>query len=342
MHPLITKILWAVMGLNVIALVVVAIAFFASTAGRNVDTMESGWMAILFIAGVVVIALGAAFLHFGKSNFSLIMSGFFAFLPLGILLSILASNYLPSFKRNLSMAEFYYQDKSQRKIAEAIENGDVAAVKQLIQGQELNITGTPHKDGDSLNYLQFAIRLRSTPTEKFQEEPNLAIIKMLIAAGSNPTLALPEGIRRLPQDVIRLLLDAGADPNTHGFVKSGPLLFEAIGQTKTENDIAILLVQKGARCNVRNAEGNTPLMFAALNAGTSERWQDTWRLIRYLIEKANADYTFKRPDGVSFSSITQSIHKKAIEEKVIMPADFYAVLKIIENDPEQRISRNTL
>ena len=239
------------------------------------------------------------------------------------------------------MVVFHYKGKAQRVIAEAIERGDVESVKQLIQGKDLNVPGVPVSGGDSLNYLQFAIRLRSNPAPAFQEAANEAIIRLLIGEGSDPTSALPEGIRRLPPDMISLLLDAGADPNTHGFVSSGPLLFEAIGRTKEENDIAILLVQAGAQVNVKNAEGNTPLMNAANNAGTSERWADSWRMVRYLIEEAHADYTCKRPDGVSFSSIIKGIHQKSIEEKVAMPADFDAVMKIVENDPEQVKQKGT-
>lgn len=335
MYPLINKILWAVIGLNLAALVVVAVAFLIGTAGRNVSSMESGWMVVLFIAAAAVIALAALPLYFGKSTFSLVISGVFALLPLAILLGFVISNYASRFSRKQTEAEFYFKDKSQRAVAEAIATGDLALVKQLIQDKDINIPGTPDAGGDRLNFLQFAIRLRSNPAPTFQPEANAAIIRMLIAEGSDPTSALPEGIRRLPLDMIALLLDAGADPNTHGFVHADPLLFEAIGPGKSENDIAILLIQKGADVNPINAEGNTPLMFAANNAGTSARWADIWRLARYMIEEAHADYTYKRPDGISFPVILNGIRQKAIEENVTMPADFDALMKIIGNDPER-------
>lgn len=332
MHPLLTKILWTVISLNLAALVIAAIAFLFSTGGRNVSSMEWGWTIVLLIAALAVITLSALLLYFGRSTFSLILSGLFAFLPLTILSSLLVSNYMPAFSQKETLAEFYYRDRSQRMVAEAIERGDLETVKKLVEGKNLHVAGTSKSGGDSLTYLQFAIRLRSNPAAAFQQEANAAIIRYLIQQGSDPTLALPEAIRRLPHDMIVLLLEAGANPNTHGFVSSGPLLFEAMGRTKEENDIAILLVESGAEVNLRNAEGDTPLMYAANNAGTSERWADSWRMILYLIEQAHADYTYKRFDGVSFSSIVRGIRHKATEEKVSMPADFEAVMKIVGAD----------
>lgn len=339
MHSLVIKILWTLIGLNTAALVIVAIAFLLSTNGRNVSTMESGWMVILFVVAIIVILLAAAPLHYGRSTFSLIVAGFFALLPLVVYLSVLVSNHLPKFGQAKTMAEFYYKDPAQQRIADAIEKGDTALVKELIKGQDLNIKGTPEKDGDSLSYLEFAIRLLSRREATFQEDANEAIIRILIAQGSATTPALSQGIRYLSPDIISVMLKAGGDPNTRSLVSGNPLLFDAIGTEKRRNDIAIQLIQAGALVNSKNAEGYTLLMFAANNARTSALWADSWRVIRYLIEEARADYTYKTPENVSFISIVKWIQQMAIEEKVTMPADFDAIVRMVENDPEQT-SRN--
>jgi hypothetical protein len=329
---MITKILWIVIGLNCTALAIATIVFLLSTSGRNVDSMESGWMTILFISGVVVLLLAAVPLRLSQSAFSLSFSGFFAFLPLAIGMYSLISNYMPSFKKQETMAEIYYRDDTQQGIAAAIEKGDTVLLKELIKGQDLNIQGNRVWDWDGLNYLQFAVRLRSNGDPNFDEKANDAAIRILIDKGSDTTPALAEAIKRLSPELVSLLLDAGADPNTSGFTNADPLLFEATGASKRECEIAKLLVKKGALVNSKNSDALTPVMFLANNAGTSDHWAECWPFVRFLLEDAHADYSYTRTDGLNLKSIITSIQSKALEEHVTMPADFQAVVKILEND----------
>ena len=322
---MIIKIIWSLVGLNATALVVALIYFLIDSQGRNVDSIESGWTVIVFSLGVGIILLAAIPLYVGKTPFAMYFAAFFAALPLVIGLCVLISNNLSSFKKQETMAEIYYKDKTQQAIASAIEKGDVALLRNLIKGQDLNIQGNRVWEWDGLSYLQFAIRLRSSYDSLFNEQANSEIIKVLIEKGSATTPALPEGIKNLPIDLVTILLEAGADPDTHGFVDADPLLFSAIGQTKEENDIAILLIQKGADVNRKNRSELTPLMFAANNASTGESWKDTWRLVRYLLEEAHADYEYTMADGNNFARIVDSISEKAIQEKVTMAPDFIAV-----------------
>lgn len=322
---MIVKILWALIGLNAAAFVIVFIYFLLSTDGRHVDTMESGWMTVLAIAGLALILLAAIPLRMSQSQFSIIFSGFFAALPLVIFLSFWISNHIPSFGKKETLAGVYFKDKIQRRIAGAIETCDTVMLPIYIKGQNMNIQGNRVWDADGLNYLQFAIRLRSHRNSVFTEKANLAIIKMLIDAGSPTTRALAEGIGDLPVEMIAALLDAGGDPNTYGFVSPDPLLFAAIRPSKRETDIAILLAKRGADVNAKNSENITPLMAAANNAGTSNNWAETWRFILYLLQDAKADYHYKRFDGASFISTIAAIKEKAVVENAILSPGFLAV-----------------
>ena len=333
---MIIRVLWTVIGLNVAALFITIIYFLVETSGRSFREQELGWSIILALVCVVIIFLAAIPLYISQSTFSICFSAFFAFLPLAIWLYNVGADKLPSLKRKETIAEVYYKDKSQRAIAEAIVQGDTVLLKELIRGQDLNIQGNRVWDWDGINYLQFAIRIRNNGNLNIDKEANLAVIEMLVAEGSATTRALAEGIGNLPLETLSMMLEAGADPDTHGFAYADPLLFSAIGASKREVDVAILLVQKGASVDVVNEYKLTPLMYAANNSRASSHWFETWRFVRFLLEEQHVDYTYINPDGASFSSIIDSIRIMAETEKVAMPSDFIAVVDWLERDQKTR------
>ena len=321
------KIIWILIGLNMLALLFFIGAYFVLSNGRNVDTMESGWTFILAGLGLVVILLAAIPLRISQSTLSIAFSGFFAFLPACIAVTVLVSKKITGLKKAPTFAVTYYKSKMQQSIASAIENNDTVLLSHLIKGQDLNIQGNRVWDWDGLNYLQFAIRLRSNPISfPFNDEANIAATRILLANGCNPTPALSEAVKRLPPDKVSLLLDAGANPNIAGFVNPNPLLFDVIGARKEDNDMAMLLVSKGANVNAKYDNDFTPVMFAAFTAGTSENWSDTWRLVRYFLEEANCDYNHVAKSGQSLQKIITNIRKEATENQVKMSPDFDAVV----------------
>jgi hypothetical protein len=85
------KILWILVGLNVVVLIAFIITYFVlSSHAKNADGgLEQSWMGFLVGLGVLVIVFAAIPLRYGHSKFNLVWGGFFAALPLIIGLFIL-------------------------------------------------------------------------------------------------------------------------------------------------------------------------------------------------------------------------------------------------------------
>lgn len=322
------KIIWALIGLNILGLLIFISAYFVLNSGKNVSSMEQGWTAILAGVGLVVILLAALPLRISQSTFAQIFSGIFAALPSVIALGIFISNRLPSLKSTQTFAKTYYSDKTQRKIATAIEQNDTVLLKELIKGQDLNIQGNRVWDWDGLNYLQFAVRIRSNPISfPFDDNGNTAAIRILIENGSKTTPALVDAVSDLPAKTLVLLLDAGADPNVKSDYTGDPVLFSTIAADSDKIDKAILLVQKGADVNATNSEGLTPAMFLANRAQTYDNWKDTWRFLYFLLSEAKADYLYKAKDGRTLQSMIREIRVAAAADNFMMPEDFLKIVK---------------
>lgn len=319
------NILWVLVVINILALVIFIGAYFyygGRQNSRQDSQMEKSWVTVVALAGLLVIGLAAFPLQYGHSAGWTIFAGFFAILPLLIFAMIYIPGKVKSLKKEKTFAETYYKDRTQRKIAKAIENNDTALLKELIKGQDLNIQGTRVNDWDGLNYLQFAIHLRNClKHSSFNKESNLAAIRILIANGSSATPALAEACMCLSADELLLLLNAGADPNTSCYIGGSPLLFQVIGNQ--QNDIAILLLRKGAAVNALDKNKFSPVMYAALNAKNNKEWH----LVRYMLEEAHADYQYAKDDGLNLVTIIKDILKIAKNNEIEMPADFNEVVK---------------
>lgn len=321
------KLIWLLIGINTAAWLFFIGAYFVMNSGKNVDRMESSWTMVLAGLGLLIILLAAVPLRLSQSTGTLIFSGLLAALPLIIGLGIFISNKWPSFQRKSTFAETYYKDKDQVAIAAAIENNDTVLLRELVKGKDLNIQGVRVWDWPGLNYLQFAIRLRSNPASfPFDEAANNVAIHILLENGCAATPALAEATKYLAPHMVAALIAAGADPNAACFAGANSLLFETMGATKKENDMAILLVKSGANVNVRNDYGITPVMAAALSAGTSPTWSDVWRLVYYLLQDAQADYAYIAHDGRSFAGIIKNIRAEAAIKQIIMPPAFNKIV----------------
>ena len=98
------KIIYGLIGLNILALVVFIGAYFLLTTGKKVSYEEKGWTVILTIVCLILILLAAVPLRFSQSAVTLVFSTFFAALPLAIAIGIWINKKLPSFKKKETFA----------------------------------------------------------------------------------------------------------------------------------------------------------------------------------------------------------------------------------------------
>ncbi|MEO6637527.1 MAG: hypothetical protein ABIN25_04580, partial [Ginsengibacter sp.] len=98
------KIIWALIGLNTIALLIFIGAYFVFSNGRNVDYQEKGWTFILSAVGLVIILLAAIPLRFSQSMGTMIFSGLFAFLPLAIFAGVFINKKIDGLKKQKTFA----------------------------------------------------------------------------------------------------------------------------------------------------------------------------------------------------------------------------------------------
>ena len=331
-----SKIIWVMIGINTAAWVYFIAAYFVINSGKNVDSMERGWTFILALLGLVIILLAAVPLHLNPTGGSLVFSGIMAALPLAIALGIFISKQWPA-KKQLTYARTYYEDKKQLAIAAAIENNDTVLLKRLIKGADLNIQGIRVWNWPGLNYIQFAVRIRSNPVNfPFDEAANDAAIRILLQNGCDATPALPEAVKYLSPAMVGRLIAAGADLRKAGFAGTNSLLFNSLGSSKQENDMLILLVKSGADANVKDDYGKTLLMAVALSAGTSPQWNDAWRLVYYLLAEAKADYAYIAADGRSFPGIISNIREEVAARKIATSPDFDKVVAWLKQRNEGR------
>ena len=76
-----TKVIWVVISLNMLALLVFTGAYFVNTLNRNASYEEKGWTIILSIIILLFILSAAIPLYYSKSKGVVIFAGIMAFLP---------------------------------------------------------------------------------------------------------------------------------------------------------------------------------------------------------------------------------------------------------------------
>jgi cytohesin len=100
----------------------------------------------------------------------------------------------------------------------------------------------------------------ATPIDKAVRADHSKMVSALLVRGAQRP-ALHEAILHGQTDLVRVLLEGGADPNRQSPEGSTPLDDACL---KGEKEIVSLLIAHGAKVGVRNKSGATPLHDAAL------------------------------------------------------------------------------
>lgn len=204
--------------------------------------------------------------------------------PLALSLTLIACAAAPGcakerLQMDPSLAHQAFPDDRMAQIAEAVARGDATRIRQLAQGVDLDAQGDK-----GVTLLEWAIYSQSTEGLRALLEAgadpskggaggdtvvHLAskvddpkYLEVLLRAGvdvnapnvttGSPPLASAALMKREPQ--IRLLLDAGADPNRADRTGNTPLHAAA---KQGDAGVALQLLERGADPMTRNAQGAT-------------------------------------------------------------------------------------
>jgi hypothetical protein len=185
----------------------------------------------------------------------------------------------------------FFRSGPMREMAEAIARNDTSTVAALVRTVDVNRTGL-----SDMTLLVLAMRqLRRTPEQQ-------DVLRLLLQAGADPnkeaqyelplSIALQLAAKTGPGPV-KLLLDAGANPNRPNSFGS-PVYFSATGQSSNIETLTMLL-DRGADVNVMSPKGETALFAAATTRN--------WKAVLLLLERG-ADWKLGRSvNGLPFKSM---------------------------------------
>lgn len=186
---------------------------------------------------------------------------------------------------------------------QAVVQGNAAVLRQLGPGLAVNSIGTGGTSLMSLALEQGHI-VRTAPAER---SARLAVVQALLDLGADPEPGLAEATKVEDVAFLRLLLDAGAEPNHTN--EGEPIIFEWLAVTPISH--FTLLCDRGLDLNTVNRIGE-PLLVAAGRA-------DRWDLVELLLSRGadhsrrdrHGDRVIDVVDGRLASETTRTDEQKA-------------------------------
>jgi hypothetical protein len=167
----------------------------------------------------------------------------------------------------------FFRSGPKRDLAAAIARNDARTVESLLSKVDVNDTGL-----QGMTFLVLAARQLSETPEQHE------VLRLLLEAGANPNKSaqyeLPLDLAILETgkaglEPVKMLLDAGASPNQRDNFGQ-PIFFDAVGKSSTPETLALLL-DRGADINAVAKNGST-VLFAAANTRN-------WKAVLLLLQR---------------------------------------------------------
>jgi ankyrin repeat protein len=274
----------------------------AALVSRNMgdDAAGRGVAAMFGLVGLGLIAAAAALLYFGGRAHSWIgvaLGTGLLVLPLIFLLRTAATSGLQELQYRISAAKTgRFPDTRQRELAAAIQASDVERMRTILALRP-NLTG---RDPIGYDLLSFAVKRVQTG------EGGVEPVRLLLDAGMDPNQSrTPSGLVLLSdlaetsnangKEVVRLLLEHHADPNVlHSGTNRPPL------DVAEDPEIIKMLVAHGANVNWRGKR-STPLIHSILTS----HWDNAIYLIGI-----GADLQLQAGDGTTPASAIDRFRKE--------------------------------
>ncbi len=190
----------------------------------------------------------------------------------------------------------YFSGATLRELGKAVVRHDVATLRRLGPTTDVNTTGD-----DGMPLLALAVSGDGDPAD-------IPVVQALLATGAKPDAGLDGATRRADPALLRVLLEAGANPNYTPFGQQ-PIVFRWLDVMTP--DTLRLLVKHGLDTDGRSY--GDPL---AVVATIHRRWD----LLVVLIA-AGADVTRPRADGRNVRDELTAQAARAVEEGKPVPPD---------------------
>jgi hypothetical protein len=293
------------------------------------DAASRGMGTFFAILMAVPMALAAGLLVWGQRSglrTPLLIGAAITTLPLTVGLVAGAKGLLRKTFRNLSLArQGRFQDARLTAIARAIDGQDLPKVKALLQGPPPDWKA---RDAFDRTILGHAVTRALDSMEG--KDTHVEAVRLLVKAGAPPaedalrpndgtyaswysllnTVAGDGGPRGL--EVLEILLDAGADPNTKSQYDDHSLLFESwMTVPKLE-----IFARHGADLNALDGRSDRKGYSLLMNAVVYQNWKEAaW------FQEHGVSPEVKGEDGATADSLLKEAREGGIEEAKAMEAE---------------------
>lgn len=296
---IITVLNWVVVA--VLGFLVAAETLFPTKGGEAAG--RGMGQAIYYLAAIMlVVLLGLNLLPYNWAKYTAFL---LVALPVAyVMVTPVFRNLKRGITDRIAASQPIFDDQERDHIARAIYDGKPEKLKQLLQ------TPVPRLNENG-EVLAFAIN--ATNSTAYKPAEKLECIRLLFQAGAsldstNKGLEVPVEFAVADAgnaDLLRLLLEHGADANASIAYYKRPILFEAVASyQQPEASVRVLLdfgADPHATAILDDEQGPvTPLRRAAE--------MGRWGVCVALLEKG-ADPDFKTPDGRSLRSFVQEVEK---------------------------------